>query len=79
MTALAQLGTGVAHEIRNQLTSIKMLIKMLIHVNCAKDTKEGLPTDDLALVEQEIRRMERYVNGLLDYACPSNGLSRTNG
>ncbi len=66
MATLAQLATGVAHEIRNPLTSIKMLIQ----VNRAKFSDEGLPTDDLELVEQEIRRMERSVNSLLDYARP---------
>ncbi|MCY2986082.1 MAG: ATP-binding protein [Planctomycetota bacterium] len=66
MATLAQLATGVAHEIRNPLTSIKMLIQ----VNLASFAKTGLPTDDLELVEQEIRRMERSVNSLLDYARP---------
>lgn len=66
MATLAQLATGVAHEIRNPLTSIKMLIQ----VNLASFAKAGLPTDDLELVEQEIRRMERSVNSLLDYARP---------
>jgi len=66
MATLAQLATGVAHEIRNPLTSIKMLIQ----VNRTKFADEGLPTDDLELVEQEIRRMERSVNSLLDYARP---------
>jgi len=66
MATLAQLATGVAHEIRNPLTSIKMLIQ----VNLASFAKTGLPTDDLELVEQEIRRMERSVNSLLEYARP---------
>lgn len=66
MATLAQLATGVAHEIRNPLTSIKMLIQ----VNRRRFAEEGLPTDDLMLVEQEIRRMERSVNSLLDYARP---------
>jgi PAS domain S-box-containing protein len=66
MTTLAQLATGVAHEIRNPLTSIKMLIQ----VNLASFAKTGLPTDDLELVEYEIRRMERSINSLLDYARP---------
>lgn len=69
MTTLAQLATGVAHEIRNPLTSIKMLIQ----VNRDKFADEGLPTDDLELVEHEIRRMERSVNSLLDYARPEDG------
>lgn len=66
MTTLAQLATGVAHEIRNPLTSIKMLIQ----VNRTKFAEKGLPTDDLELVEHEIRRMERSVNSLLEYARP---------
>ncbi|WP_417745987.1 sensor histidine kinase [Rosistilla oblonga] len=71
MATLAQLATGVAHEIRNPLTSIKMLIQ----VNRAKCADEGLPTDDMELVEREIRRMERSVNSLLDYARPERGES----
>ncbi len=66
MATLAQLATGVAHEIRNPLTSIKMLIQ----VNRASFAKTGLPTDDLELVEYEIRRMERSINSLLQYARP---------
>jgi signal transduction histidine kinase len=66
MATLAQLATGVAHEVRNPLTAIKMLIQ----VNLASFAKAGLPADDLLLVEQEIRRMERSVNSLLDYARP---------
>ena len=69
MTTLAQLATGVAHEIRNPLTSIKMLIQ----VNRSKFAGEGLPTDELERVEHEIRRMGRSVNSLLDYARPEQG------
>ena len=67
MATLAQLATGVAHEIRNPLTSISLLIQ----VNRAEFESRGLPVRDLELVEQEIRRMERSVNALLDYGRPS--------
>lgn len=66
MATLAQLATGVAHEIRNPLTSIKMMIQ----VNRLRFAEKGLPTDDLEIVEHEIRRMERSVNSLLEYARP---------
>ncbi|QDU96394.1 two-component system sensor histidine kinase NtrB [Lignipirellula cremea] len=73
MATLAQLATGVAHEIRNPLTSIKMLIQ----VNRTKFAENGLPTEDLELVEQEIRRMERSVNSLLEYGRPEPGEFRS--
>lgn len=67
MATLAQLATGVAHEIRNPLTAIKMLVQ----VNQEVFQRQGLPTSDLELVEHEIRRMERSVNSLLEYGRPT--------
>lgn len=66
MATLAQLATGVAHEIRNPLTSVKMLVQ--VHLGVLNE--QGLPTEDMQIVEQEIRRMERSVNSLLEYARP---------
>ncbi|MCA9049385.1 MAG: PAS domain S-box protein [Planctomycetaceae bacterium] len=67
MATLAQLATGVAHEIRNPLTAIKMLVQSA-HADGDLTT---LPTEDLKIVEDMVRRMEQSVNALLDFARPS--------
>ncbi|MEZ6128396.1 MAG: ATP-binding protein [Planctomycetaceae bacterium] len=66
MATLAQLATGVAHEIRNPLTAIKMLVQS----TTSQDEMSTLPTEDLRIVEDQIRRMEKSVNALLEFARP---------
>lgn len=64
LAAVGQLAAGVAHEVRNPLTGIKLLVEGALRaVNPVPLTGE-----ELRMIRREIVRMERTVQGLLDFA-----------
>jgi signal transduction histidine kinase len=66
MAALGQLAAGMAHELRNPLTAMKMLIQNAVKGGAAK----GLTDRDLHVLDAETTRLERSLQTFLDFARP---------
>ena len=66
LAALGQLAAGLAHELRNPLTAMKTI------VDAARRDGPGVSLDgrDLAVLDEEIVRLNRVLQSFLDYARP---------
>jgi two-component system sensor histidine kinase HydH len=66
MAALGQLAAGLAHELRNPLTAMKTI------VDAARRGGRGVSVDDrdLAVLSEEIARLDASLQSFLDYARP---------
>ncbi len=64
LAAVGQLAASVAHEVRNPLTAVKMLVE----VGLRPKTPKSLTAEDLRVIHGELARVERIVQNLLDFA-----------
>jgi signal transduction histidine kinase len=73
LAAVGQLAAGMAHELRNPLTAMKILVQGAMSGEGSPPddgTCPGLSHRDLAVLEEEITRLEQLIQSFLDFARP---------
>jgi signal transduction histidine kinase len=69
LSAVGQLAASVAHEVRNPLTSVKLLVESALRPR-KKEATAQLSQEDLKVMHGEVVRLEQTVQSFLDFARP---------
>jgi two-component system, NtrC family, sensor histidine kinase HydH len=72
---VGQMAAGIAHEVRNPLTVIKLLVQAATDPRRAAGFRPG----DLRVLEGEILRLEQIISAFLDFARPPRPTKKTVG
>jgi signal transduction histidine kinase len=74
LAAVGQMAAGMAHELRNPLTSMKILVQAALGGQRSFSDLDGagigMGSRDLIVLEEEITRLERLVQSFLHFAQP---------
>ena len=66
LAAVGQLAAGLAHEIRNPLMSMRILVQTALE----DETGTGLDETGMRILEEEISRLNQLLQSFLDFARP---------
>jgi signal transduction histidine kinase len=69
LSAVGQLAASVAHEVRNPLTSVKLLVEAALRPRRSEHAAQ-LSDEDLQVIHREVVRLEQTVQNFLDFARP---------